>query len=94
VPDNLPNTVLEAMACGVAAVGPAAGGIPDMIRHDVTGRTIEKHDAEALAVEIINLLNDRKRTCEMGANARRIALEEYSLHTQAQRYAALYGSLS
>jgi glycosyltransferase involved in cell wall biosynthesis len=35
--DNLPNTVLEAMACGVPVVGVNAGGIPDMVRNGITG---------------------------------------------------------
>ena len=31
--DNLPNTIMEAMACGTPCVGFATGGIPEMIDH-------------------------------------------------------------
>lgn len=31
--DNLPNTIMEAMACGVPCVGFKSGGIPEMIDH-------------------------------------------------------------
>jgi len=91
--DNLPNTVLEAMACGIASVGTAVGGIPDMVRDGVNGLTVAATDAGALADAITGLLNNRVRCWEMGANARRIALQEYSLELQARRYAELYASI-
>jgi glycosyltransferase involved in cell wall biosynthesis len=91
--DNLPNTVLEAMACGVPVVGHAIGGIPDMVRNGETGFTVPVGDAGALADAICGVLNDRARCVEMGANARRIAEQEYPLDLQARRYAELYKDL-
>ena len=93
VQDNLPNTVLEAMACGIATVGTAAGGIPDMVRNGVNGLTVDATDVGGLADSITGLLNNKARCAEMGANARRIAVEEYSLELQAKRYTELYGSI-
>jgi glycosyltransferase involved in cell wall biosynthesis len=93
VQDNLPNTVLEAMACGIPTVGTAAGGIPDMVRNGVNGLTVPATDVKALADAISEVLNNSARCAEMGANARRIAVEEYSLELQARRYEQLYVSL-
>jgi glycosyltransferase involved in cell wall biosynthesis len=86
-------TLLEAMACGVPAVGYGVGGILDMVRNGVNGFTVALPDVGALADAITDLLNDRVRCTEMGANARRIAAEEYSLELQARRYVELYASL-
>src|SRR5262249_35857280 len=35
--DNLPYTVLEAMACGIPVVGTSVGGVPEQIVEGVTG---------------------------------------------------------
>jgi glycosyltransferase involved in cell wall biosynthesis len=93
IQDNLPNTVLEAMACGVPVVGHAVGGIPDMVREGTTGTLVPVGDIDALSSEISALFANPERLSVMGANARRIASEEYSLSLQAQRYAALYSEL-
>jgi glycosyltransferase involved in cell wall biosynthesis len=88
--DNLPNTVLEAMACGTPVVAFDAGGIPDMVRPEVTGLLVPTGDAEALRAAMVDLLRAPERRAVLGANCRRIALEEYSLEVQARRYAELY----
>ena len=35
--DNLPNTIIEAMACGTPVLAFKTGGIPEMIEHKVNG---------------------------------------------------------
>src|SRR5690606_32782307 len=47
--DNLPNTILEAMACGTPVVGFDIGGIPDMIDHQRNGYVATYRSAESLA---------------------------------------------
>ena len=47
--DNLPNTLMEAMACGVPCVGFNVGGIPEMIDHRQTGYVARFRDALDLA---------------------------------------------
>jgi glycosyltransferase involved in cell wall biosynthesis len=91
--DNFPNTVLEALACGTPVVGFSVGGIPEMVRSGVTGLLAPPEDEHALAGDIASLLeNDELRT-EMSANCRRVAIEEYSLEIQANRYIKLYEAL-
>ena len=47
--DNLPNTLMEAMACGVPCVGFSVGGIPEMIDHERNGYVARPRDAADLA---------------------------------------------
>ncbi|HEV8620724.1 MAG TPA: glycosyltransferase family 4 protein [Nitrospiraceae bacterium] len=91
--DNLPNTVLESLACGTPVVGPAVGGIPDVVRPGTTGLLVPPGDADALRDAIVRLLNDPADRQHMAGECRRIAMEEYSLELQAKRYVALYESL-
>jgi glycosyltransferase involved in cell wall biosynthesis len=92
--DNLPNTVLESLACGIPVIGPAIGGITDMIRHGVNGLTVESSDASLLSKAIREFfLLSPARQQEMSVNSRRIAVEEYSLALQARRYSELYKTM-
>ena len=50
--DNLPNTIMEAMACGTPCVGFDTGGIPEMIDHKKNGYIARYKDAEDLAAGI------------------------------------------
>ena len=47
--ENLPNTIMEAMACGVPAVGFNVGGIPEEIDHQKNGYVAAYRDADDLA---------------------------------------------
>jgi glycosyltransferase involved in cell wall biosynthesis len=92
--DNLPNTVLEALACGIPVIGPDVGGISDMVRNKVNGLRVDAPDAGLLASAIKGfLLSGAAEQQEMSANCRSIAVQEYSLQLQAQRYADLYKTL-
>jgi glycosyltransferase involved in cell wall biosynthesis len=91
--DNLANTVLESMACGVPVVSFNAGGTPDMVRPGITGQLVPAYDVSALAAVIVRLMNAPDLLRSMSGHCRRVALNEYSLTLQAQRYAELYQAL-
>jgi glycosyltransferase involved in cell wall biosynthesis len=88
--DNFPNTILESMACGTPIIGFDVGGIPDMILNGVTGMLIPQRDINELRNAIVKLLEDPIKLAKMAADCRHLALKEYSLKTQARRYAKLY----
>ena len=47
--ENLPNTIMEAMACGVPCIGFKVGGIPEEIDHQKNGYVAAYCDAQDLA---------------------------------------------
>jgi glycosyltransferase involved in cell wall biosynthesis len=92
--DNLPNTVLESMACGTPVVGFDVGGIPDMVRSGTTGQLVPVGDSVALGHAITRLLNAPSTCRQMAAECRRVVVEEYSYEFVVRRHAALFDSIS
>jgi glycosyltransferase involved in cell wall biosynthesis len=90
--DNLPNTALEALSCGLPTVAFEAGGTSDIVRDGTTGTLVPAGDVRALQSAIGSLLNDPERRARMAEESRRIAVQEYKLDVQARRYVALYES--
>lgn len=88
--DNLPNTVLESLACGTPIVGFDAGGIPDMVRPEDTGWLAQTGDVTDLRDTITEALSDDARLDRMSTSCRRTAVKEYALERQAERYESLY----
>lgn len=75
-----PKSLLEAMSCGIAVLGADSPGIREQIRHGETG-WLTGTDAESIHAGIRYLLADRTLREELGRNARRFVLENYSLDT-------------
>ena len=87
--ENLPNTIMEAMACGVPSVGFRVGGIPEMIDHVRTGYVAKYRDADDLAEGIYWTLNVADReSVRMNCLAKVAAC--YSQHSVALRYIEVY----
>ena len=91
--DNLPNSIVESMACGTPVVAYDVGGVADLVRHGETGLLAALRDVRELRSAIVELLQVPAKRDEMAANCRRIATEEYSLEVQVQRYVDLYETI-
>ena len=85
--DNLPNTIVEAMACGTPCVGFNVGGIPQMIDHLHNGYVAEYRSAADLANGIHWTLSEAD---ELGEAARRKAENCYSEAAVARQYIKIY----
>ncbi|MDJ0712631.1 MAG: glycosyltransferase family 4 protein [Prochloraceae cyanobacterium] len=88
--DNLPLVLQESMACGRPMVSFNVGGVSDLVRHGTTGYLAKLEDAEDFSQAILQLLEDDRLRETMSQNCRQIAIEEYSVELQAQRYIELY----
>ncbi|MBW3573417.1 MAG: glycosyltransferase family 4 protein [Actinobacteria bacterium] len=83
--DGLPTVLLEAMALGTPCVTTPVTGIPEAIRHGLTGLVVDEHDPEALAAAIEQLLDDSELRVRLAGSARALIEEEFDVHRQAAR---------
>lgn len=88
--DNLPNTVMEALSCGLPVVGFDTGGIPEMVTHKVNGYIAKQKDAKDLGEGIKWTLEEKDRYTNLSINARLKVEEQYSYKVISQKYHQLY----
>lgn len=88
--DNLPNTGLEAHACGTPVVAFNTGGLPDIVDDRVTGALAEPFEPASLAAGIRWVLEDPQRRQQLGAAARERAQRLWNSERVAGLYADLY----
>jgi glycosyltransferase involved in cell wall biosynthesis len=91
--DNLPLTVMEAIACGVPVLATRVGGVPEMIDHGHEGWLVDRDDSNAAADILVDLVNKPGQLQPYALAARRRAQDRFAETFQAQRYLALFEDL-
>lgn len=69
--DNTPVSVMEAMALGLPIVSTNVGGMPYLINHGNDGLLVNPNDVQAMAEEIVSLIELPSKAVEMAQNARK-----------------------
>jgi glycosyltransferase involved in cell wall biosynthesis len=93
VQDNLPNTVIEALACGNPCVAFNIGGMSDMIEHQQNGFLAKPFEIDDLAKGIAWILDDRERHQKLSNRAREKAEQEFRREIQARQYTELFNQI-
>jgi glycosyltransferase involved in cell wall biosynthesis len=88
--DNLPNTGIEAHACGTPVVAFNTGGLPDIVADRVTGALADPFEPASLAAAIHWVLQDPQRRRALGAAARERAERLWAPARVAGLYAEVY----
>ena len=91
--ENLPNTIMEAMACGVPCIGFNVGGIPEMIDHLHNGYVAQYKSSEDFANGIYWALTDPDYP-SLSEQANRKAIANYSESIIAKRYIDVYNKIT
>lgn len=91
--DNLPNTVLEALACGTPCVAFKIGGMQDLIDHQTNGYLAHPFDIEDLTKGISWVLKTAQSSPQLSQQARQKINNQFDQTTQINRYQALFEQL-
>lgn len=67
--ENMPNAVLEAMACGRPVITSNLGSLPELVQDGENGLLVPPGDAHALAGAIRKVTEDRELAARMGLNS-------------------------
>jgi glycosyltransferase involved in cell wall biosynthesis len=90
--EGFPNSVIEAMACGLPCIVTEIPGSRDALSEG-GGYLIPVGAAKVLAEILDRLAREPSERIRLGADARRIAELRYSLGELARRYVTIYGEL-
>jgi glycosyltransferase involved in cell wall biosynthesis len=93
VAEGMSNSLLEAMATGLACAASDIGGNQDLLGPGGAGVLVADGSPTAWAEALTGLLNDPERRRRIGASARRRVDEEFALERVVPRYVALYRRL-
>ena len=92
--DNMPNSIIEAFACGLPVVTTRAGGIPYVVEHERNGLLVDCGDHDALAAAALRLLDDPALAQRVIAEGLRDVDEQYTWDAVRDRWTRLYQRLA
>jgi glycosyltransferase involved in cell wall biosynthesis len=88
--DGLPNTLLEAMACGRPVLVSAVGGMLDVVTHGYDGLLLPPRDDQAWLEALCCVLQDVQTRERLGTAARQTALERFTPQRELEALLAVY----
>lgn len=92
--ETFPNTILEAMACGLPVVASNVGGIPEQVVDGVTGFLVPPINPELLVSAVQYLLDNPMTALEFGRAAERRVLELFTQEQMVERYIEWYRQIA
>ena len=91
--EGLSNSVLESMAAGRPTISTNVGGIAEVMQDGVSGLLIPHADVGALVQAMDRLLSDPALAQRLGAEARRLIFDRYSISRMVDSTERLYAQL-
>lgn len=91
ISENLPNTIIESLACGTPCIGFRIGGIPDIINNKILGKTVSPFNVLEFASSIdFEIGKESINKKEISKNIEK----RFGYNTISKEYLSLYQSLT
>jgi glycosyltransferase involved in cell wall biosynthesis len=88
--ENLPMSVVEALAHGVAVICTPVGALPDIIEHERTGLIVKPGDVDGLASALGRLIEDPDLRRRLGEDGRALHRTRLDIEACAERLVAIW----
>jgi len=88
--EGVPQALLQALAMKRPVVATNVGGIPEVITSEIHGLLCEPQNPEALATNILQILEKPARAREMACTGRQKVLEQFSLESMVNQLEEIY----
>ncbi len=92
--EGLCTSILDAMSTHVPVVATAAGGIPEIVRHEQTGLLAQNRDPDSIAENILRALHDNEGSADRAEKAYSMVCNEFGIQTMIDKTAQLYQELT
>ncbi|MDD2851702.1 MAG: glycosyltransferase family 4 protein [Desulfuromonadaceae bacterium] len=91
--ENLPNTIMEAMACGLPVVAFSVGGIPDIVNHKLNGYLAQPYNTDDLAHGLLSILSNLPFCEQLSRTAQDTIKDRFNINDVAGKHLDLYSTL-
>ncbi len=88
--EGLPNSLIEAAACGLPVVATDVGGTPEVVATGLTGFLFPEGNRQAGINAISKVLVDGELASEMGASARKHVSQRFGMDAMTRAFLNLY----
>ena len=90
--EGMGTSILDAQAAGLPVVACAAGGIPEIVRHEHNGLLVPPKNPQALADAIVRLVSNMNIRREFSRNAK-ASVRDFSIEKTVDKNIQLYHDL-
>lgn len=91
--DTLPNTLIEAIACGTPCVVFDVGGCSEIVLNEENGYVVKAFDYSLFAERIRQVIQNEAHRTILAREARRWAEQQFDIRVMANRYGELFRSV-
>jgi glycosyltransferase involved in cell wall biosynthesis len=88
--DSFGIVFAEAMACGLPCIGANASGVPEVVKHGVTGLLAKPDDVKSFYECMRQLAQDKQQLKQMGENAYSLVKEKFDWNSIVDSYERLF----
>ena len=91
--EGLGVAVMEAMSSGVPVITSTAGGMTDLLEHEVQGLTFESGDRSGLLNAMVRMLSDAGLRMRFKTSGRKRVQDQFSVKQMTHRYIEVYNQV-